>query len=284
MIGTFVGLTSACVGCIGKRASRFAVRQGCRELVLEDGRVSERRGFKRSSSSIRVRSHALRFIAPDVDLKISGSDKDELSLAQRVARTSRTCRGSFCIPLNGAWSHTVFLFALGTFLFSTPSGGCCLILDKCLLLLVLLFSSPTTTNKYYYNNHNYTTSTINTTTTTTTSNTHTLLWPRYTHIPLPIDSSSQQALLKRSASPPPQGQRDFPKDKHDCADQHNDHKDKDHRDDGHIGHKHNHRVCFCLVGVLSCWSLHGVVLFTSWSCIFFLEWCFLLEWSFCLGV
>ena len=41
----------------------FAVREGCRELASEVGRVSERRRFKRSSRSIRARSRALRSIA-----------------------------------------------------------------------------------------------------------------------------------------------------------------------------------------------------------------------------
>ena len=60
----------------------FAVRQGCRELVSEVGRVSERTRLNRSSRSIRARSHALRFIAPDVDLEFSVSDEDEVTLSQ----------------------------------------------------------------------------------------------------------------------------------------------------------------------------------------------------------
>ena len=40
----------------------FAVREGCRELASEVGRVSERTSFKRSARSIRVRSRALRSI------------------------------------------------------------------------------------------------------------------------------------------------------------------------------------------------------------------------------
>ena len=39
--------------------------------------------FKRSSTSIRARSRALRSIAPDVVLECSSSDDDEVSLAQR---------------------------------------------------------------------------------------------------------------------------------------------------------------------------------------------------------
>ena len=58
----------------------FAVREGCRELASEVGRVSERRRFKRSS-----RSRALRSIAPGVDLESSSSDENEVSLARRAS-------------------------------------------------------------------------------------------------------------------------------------------------------------------------------------------------------
>ena len=61
----------------------FAVRQGCGEVVSEVGRVSEQTRFKGRSRSIRARSHALRFIFPDVDLGISGSDEDEVSVSHR---------------------------------------------------------------------------------------------------------------------------------------------------------------------------------------------------------
>ena len=55
--------------CICSDASEkgfaFAVRDGCRELAAELGRVSERIRFWNSSSSIGARSRALRSIAPD---------------------------------------------------------------------------------------------------------------------------------------------------------------------------------------------------------------------------
>ena len=43
----------------------FAVREGCRELASEVGRVSERTSIKRSLRSIRVMSRALRSIVPE---------------------------------------------------------------------------------------------------------------------------------------------------------------------------------------------------------------------------
>ena len=46
----------------------FAVREGCRELASEVGRVSERTRFKSSSRSIRARSRAVRSVALDVVL------------------------------------------------------------------------------------------------------------------------------------------------------------------------------------------------------------------------
>ena len=61
----------------------FVVREGCRELASEVGRVSERTRFTRSSRYIRARSRALRSIARDVDIVWSNSDEDEMSLAQR---------------------------------------------------------------------------------------------------------------------------------------------------------------------------------------------------------
>ena len=58
----------------------FAVREGCRELASEVGRVSERTRFKRSSRSIRARSRALSPALnesctdfPEVLLQTSGS-------------------------------------------------------------------------------------------------------------------------------------------------------------------------------------------------------------------
>ena len=66
-----------------RKGFAFAVREGCRELASEVGRVSERTGFKRRSKSIRARSHALRFIALDVALDISGSGEDAVSLSQK---------------------------------------------------------------------------------------------------------------------------------------------------------------------------------------------------------
>ena len=66
-----------------EKGSVFAVREGCRELASEVGRVSEGTWFKMSSRSIRARSRALRSIAPDVVLECSSSDEDEVSLARR---------------------------------------------------------------------------------------------------------------------------------------------------------------------------------------------------------
>ena len=64
VIGVFAGLTSASVRVKG---FAFAVREGCRELTSEVGRVSERTRFKRSSRSIRARSRAHRSIALEGD-------------------------------------------------------------------------------------------------------------------------------------------------------------------------------------------------------------------------
>ena len=66
--------------------SAFAVREGCRELASEVGRVLERTKFKSSSRSIRARSRALRSSARDVELECSSSDEDEVSLARRESR------------------------------------------------------------------------------------------------------------------------------------------------------------------------------------------------------
>ena len=84
----------------------FAVREGCRELASEVGRVSERTRLKRSSKSIRAKSGALRSIAREAGLECSSSDEDVLSLG-RVARTSQNCRCNFRIPRNGDWRRTV---------------------------------------------------------------------------------------------------------------------------------------------------------------------------------
>ena len=76
--------------CIGTDASEkevaFALREGCRELSSEVGRVSERTTFKTSSRSIRARSRALGSIAPDVVLECSSSDEDEMSLDEEGSR------------------------------------------------------------------------------------------------------------------------------------------------------------------------------------------------------
>ena len=64
----------------------FAVREGCRGLASEVGRVSERTSFKRSSRSIRARSRALRSIALESGLGCSSSDEDVMSLAQGESR------------------------------------------------------------------------------------------------------------------------------------------------------------------------------------------------------
>ena len=93
----------------------FAVRRGCLELALEVGRFSERTRFKRSSESIRARSHALRFITLDVGLEFSGGE-DEVSLSHREgsAKFPEVSLPLLCIPLSGDWWHTVFSFASRT--------------------------------------------------------------------------------------------------------------------------------------------------------------------------
>ena len=89
-----------------EKGCALAVREGCRELASEVGRVAERTRFKRSSMSIGARSHALRFMAPDVALECSSSDQDEVSLTrkERVARTSgsvATASGSLGMEIGG---------------------------------------------------------------------------------------------------------------------------------------------------------------------------------------
>ena len=64
------------------------VREVCRELASEVGRVSERTRFNRSSRSVRARSRALRL----------------LLLGRSVVRTSRRCRGKFGILQSGLQS------------------------------------------------------------------------------------------------------------------------------------------------------------------------------------
>ena len=79
--GVCAGLMSGVCTDASEKGLAFAVREGCRELALEVGRVSERARFKRSSRSIRAKSRALRYIAPDVGLDCSSSDENEASLA-----------------------------------------------------------------------------------------------------------------------------------------------------------------------------------------------------------
>ena len=81
--GDLAGLTLASVRMPSEEGLAVAVREGCRELAWEVGRVSERPWFKRSSRSIRARSRALRSIAPDAVLECASSDEDEVSLARR---------------------------------------------------------------------------------------------------------------------------------------------------------------------------------------------------------
>ena len=57
-----------------------AVREGCRELAAEVGRVSEWTRFKRE------RELCASLQRPDVGSKCSSSDEDEVSLAQRELR------------------------------------------------------------------------------------------------------------------------------------------------------------------------------------------------------
>ena len=60
--------------CICTDASEKGLREGCRELAPEVGRVSERTRFKRSSRSILARSRALRPIASEAGLECCWSD------------------------------------------------------------------------------------------------------------------------------------------------------------------------------------------------------------------
>ena len=83
MIGVCGGLTSAPVRMRQKKGLAFTVREGCRELASKVDRVSKRTRFKRSSKSIRVKSRALRSIAPDVELDSSSSDENDVSIAKR---------------------------------------------------------------------------------------------------------------------------------------------------------------------------------------------------------
>ena len=69
-----------------EKGFEFAVREGCRELASDVGRVSERARFKRSSRTVRARSRALRSIAPQAVLECSSSDEEEMSLARRESR------------------------------------------------------------------------------------------------------------------------------------------------------------------------------------------------------
>ena len=64
----------------------FTVREGRRELAAEVGRVSERIRSKRSSTSIRARSRALRSIMPEAVLECTSSDEDVMSFARRESR------------------------------------------------------------------------------------------------------------------------------------------------------------------------------------------------------
>ena len=66
-----------------ERGFAFAVRDGCRELASEVGRVSEQTNFKRSCRSILARSRTLRFIAPDVGSECSSSVMGGVSLARK---------------------------------------------------------------------------------------------------------------------------------------------------------------------------------------------------------
>ena len=86
VIGVFAGCLSASVRMHRKKGFAFAVREGCRELASEVGRVSERTRFKSSSRSVRAGSRALRSIAPVVVLECSSSDENEVSLVRKESR------------------------------------------------------------------------------------------------------------------------------------------------------------------------------------------------------
>ena len=85
ILGVSFKFARACADA-SEKCFAFAVRQGCRELASEVGRVSERTRFKSTPRSIRARSRALRSIASDVVLDRSSSDEDEVSLARRQSR------------------------------------------------------------------------------------------------------------------------------------------------------------------------------------------------------
>ena len=106
VIGVFAGMMSASYGCIGK-GFPFAVRDGCRGLASEVGRVSQRTRFKSSSKS--APSHWMLFWSFQVRTRMrcrlpEGS----------VARSSRKCGCNFWIPQNGHWRRAVVSFARRT--------------------------------------------------------------------------------------------------------------------------------------------------------------------------
>ena len=78
VIGVCVGLMSVSGRTSQKRASRSPS-----VIAVASWPVSERTRLKSSSRSIRVRSRALRSIAPEVDLENSSSDENEVSLPQK---------------------------------------------------------------------------------------------------------------------------------------------------------------------------------------------------------
>ena len=79
-------LRSCDVCAASEKGFPFAVREGCRQLSSEIGRVSERMRFWRSSRSVRARSRALRTPAPEAVSECSISGKDEVSRARRESR------------------------------------------------------------------------------------------------------------------------------------------------------------------------------------------------------
>ena len=83
--------------CAAEKGFAFVIREGCRELDSEVGRVSERTRFKRSSRANRARSRARRSIAPEVGLECSGSDENEVSLALKKSCAGLTAYGAFAM-------------------------------------------------------------------------------------------------------------------------------------------------------------------------------------------
>ena len=105
----------------------LAVREGCRELASEVGRVSEWTRFKNSSRSIRAKSRALRTIAPEAGLECFSSDENEVSLARRECRAD-ILEASLQLLDSSEWKLAAYggLFRKDTLQFSKHVPSCML--------------------------------------------------------------------------------------------------------------------------------------------------------------